>query len=61
MRGEPPRRTLLRALETSIARDVARRAVARRGPDRLDPVVCCGELGRYVGLVHVEQLVYEHR
>ena len=36
---------------------VARRAMARPGAERFDPVVCCDERGRYVGVVKVERLV----
>jgi EAL domain-containing protein (putative c-di-GMP-specific phosphodiesterase class I) len=35
----------------------ARRAMSRPAPERFDPLACCDESGRYLGLVTVEQLV----
>jgi EAL domain-containing protein (putative c-di-GMP-specific phosphodiesterase class I) len=36
---------------------VARRAMTRAPEDRFDPVACCDETGRYMGLVAVDELV----
>ena len=49
----------LRVLGGSAVADVARRAMIRPPGERFDPVVCCDEDGRYVGLVRVERLVQE--
>jgi hypothetical protein len=37
--------------------DVALRATGRPADERLDPVVCCDELGRPVGTVPVDRLL----
>ena len=39
--------------------DVARRAMARSAENRLDPVVCRDDLGRYLGIVTIERIVDE--
>jgi EAL domain-containing protein (putative c-di-GMP-specific phosphodiesterase class I) len=36
---------------------VARRAMTRPPEDRFDPVACCDETGRYMGLIAVDELV----
>jgi EAL domain-containing protein (putative c-di-GMP-specific phosphodiesterase class I) len=47
----------MRVSPDSAQSEVLRRAMARERTDRLHPVVCCDELGRYVGMVRVERLV----
>jgi hypothetical protein len=42
---------------TEQAHDVVARAMTRPAPLRFDPLVCVDEIGKYVGLVHVEHLV----
>jgi EAL domain-containing protein (putative c-di-GMP-specific phosphodiesterase class I) len=42
---------------TEQAHDVVARAMTRPPHTRFDPVVCVDEIGKYVGLVHVEHLV----
>lgn len=44
---------------TSDVSEVARRAMTRPSGERFEPLVCCDEVGRYVGLVRVERLVEE--
>ncbi|MDT7538948.1 MAG: hypothetical protein QOI82_2533 [Actinomycetota bacterium] len=39
------------------AHDVVARAMTRPAHTRFDPLVCVDEIGKYVGLVHVEHLV----
>lgn len=53
--GEPHRPLLVHAAD-EVA-DVARRAMTRSAGERFDPVVCCDEAGRYLGLVPVHRLV----
>ncbi len=50
-------RPALRAQGQEDAAAVARRAMARAPAARFDPVICCDERGRYVGLVPVDALV----
>lgn len=47
----------MRVSPTSAQSEVLRRAMARERDDRLHPVVCCDEFGRYLGMVRVERLV----
>jgi EAL domain-containing protein (putative c-di-GMP-specific phosphodiesterase class I) len=42
---------------TSLATDVARRAMTRPHAARFLPLVCCDELGAYVGIVRIERLI----
>jgi EAL domain-containing protein (putative c-di-GMP-specific phosphodiesterase class I) len=41
------------------AAPVARRGMARAPEDRFDPIVCCDETGRHMGLIAVDELVQE--
>lgn len=41
----------------SDVKAVARRALGRPGRSRAEPVVCCDEVGRYVGVVSFERLI----
>jgi hypothetical protein len=56
MRGEPawPATVVQRSSECA---PVLRRAMTRPRPVRFHPLVCCDELGRYLGVVPVERLV----
>lgn len=47
----------LRALQVENPAHLARRAMARSPQHRFDPVVCCDETGRYLGLIEIEALV----
>ncbi|MBA2636975.1 MAG: hypothetical protein H0U79_01935 [Solirubrobacterales bacterium] len=47
----------MRVKATSQVADVARRAMTRPLVDRFDPLLCCDDLGRYIGVVRVERLV----
>lgn len=58
-RHEHARRAPLRVEPECLVSEVARRAMTRPADHRFDPVVCCDENGRYVGLVPVERLVEE--
>jgi EAL domain-containing protein (putative c-di-GMP-specific phosphodiesterase class I) len=49
--------TPMRVSPTAATSDVLRRAMARPRAERLAPVVCCDEFGRYLGIVRVERLV----
>jgi hypothetical protein len=49
----------LRVERGSAVAEVARRAMTRPAGERFEPLVCCDELGRYVGIVRVERLVEE--
>ena len=49
----------LRVERGSGVAEVARRAMTRPPKERFEPLVCCDELGRYVGIVRVERLVEE--
>jgi hypothetical protein len=42
---------------TEQAQEVTARAMTRPPNVRFDPLVCVDEVGRYLGLVHVEHLV----
>lgn len=48
---------LLRVKADEGVAEVARRAMARDAVTRFAPVVCCDDVGRYVGLIRVERLV----
>ena len=48
---------VMRVKATSQVADVARRAMTRPLVDRFDPLLCCDDLGRYIGVVRVERLV----
>jgi EAL domain-containing protein (putative c-di-GMP-specific phosphodiesterase class I) len=56
LRGEPawPATVVQRSSECG---SVLRRAMTRPRPIRFHPLVCCDELGRYLGVVLVERLV----
>jgi len=56
LRGEPawPATIVQRSSECG---SVLRRAMARPRPVRFHPLVCCDELGRYLGIVSIERLV----
>jgi hypothetical protein len=47
----------LRALASEPPAALARRAMARESAVRFDPVACCDEAGRYIGLIEIESLV----
>jgi EAL domain-containing protein (putative c-di-GMP-specific phosphodiesterase class I) len=47
----------LRVSPDSGQAEVLRRAMARDRAERLHPVICCDELGCYLGMVRVERLV----
>jgi EAL domain-containing protein (putative c-di-GMP-specific phosphodiesterase class I) len=47
----------MRVSPASEQSEVLRRAMARDRDDRLHPVICCDEFGRYLGMVRVERLV----
>ncbi len=55
--GDDGREQAMRVSPTSAASDVLRRAMTRPRADRLTPLVCCDEFGRYLGIVRVERLV----
>jgi EAL domain-containing protein (putative c-di-GMP-specific phosphodiesterase class I) len=55
--GADGRETPMRISPTAALSDVLRRAMTRPRSDRLTPIVCCDEFGRYLGLVRVERLV----
>jgi hypothetical protein len=55
--GADGRTTPMRISPTAVLSDVLRRAMTRPRSDRLTPIVCCDEFGRYLGLVRVERLV----
>ena len=57
LRHEQSRHVPLRVERGSRVSEVARRAMTRPAGERFDPVVCCDEAGRYIGLVRVERLV----
>jgi hypothetical protein len=46
----------MRVNPTADTSDVLRRAMARPRVERLTPVVCCDESGRYLGIIRVERL-----
>jgi EAL domain-containing protein (putative c-di-GMP-specific phosphodiesterase class I) len=48
---------VMTVVATEQAHDVVARAMTRPAPLRFDPLVCVDEIGKYVGLVHVEHLV----
>lgn len=56
-RGEEPQAELLVVTPATTVPEVARRAMLRPPGIRFDPLVCCDEQGRYLGLVPVERLV----
>lgn len=56
-RGEPPLEEVLVVSLSARVPDVALRAMARPPETRFHPVVCCGQRGRYLGIVPVERLV----
>lgn len=41
----------------SDVKTVARRALSRPGRSSNEPVICCDEVGRYVGIVSFERLI----
>jgi EAL domain-containing protein (putative c-di-GMP-specific phosphodiesterase class I) len=51
------KRQLLSIQPADAPAGVARRAMGRPPEDRFDPVACCDETGRYMGLVAVDRLV----
>lgn len=51
-----PSKPLLAVADDDPA-DLARRAMSRPAATRFDPLVCCDETGRYVGLIQIERLV----
>jgi hypothetical protein len=55
--GEHGRTPPMRVGPTAATSDVLRRAMSRPRAERLSPVVCCDEFGRYVGIIRVERLV----
>jgi EAL domain-containing protein (putative c-di-GMP-specific phosphodiesterase class I) len=56
LRGEPPWPATV-VQRSSECGSVLRRAMTRPRPVRFQPLVCCDELGRYLGVVPVERLV----
>jgi EAL domain-containing protein (putative c-di-GMP-specific phosphodiesterase class I) len=51
------RRSALTALYSCSLRDALKRALTRPTASRFDPLICCDELGHYLGVVRVERLV----
>jgi EAL domain-containing protein (putative c-di-GMP-specific phosphodiesterase class I) len=51
------KRRVLQILPTEPPAHVAQRAMTRPAEDRFDPIACCDETGRFIGLVAVDQLV----
>jgi len=47
----------LRIETRDAVRPAARRAMSRPSPERFDPLTCCDDQGRLVGVVRVERLV----
>jgi EAL domain-containing protein (putative c-di-GMP-specific phosphodiesterase class I) len=56
-RSEDSRRQLMRIEPQSDCDAVLRRAITRPLRDRLTPLVCCDDEGRYRGIVRVERLI----
>ncbi|MHB1999296.1 MAG: EAL domain-containing protein [Solirubrobacteraceae bacterium] len=57
LHGERCRRISLVVEPISAPRDVAQRAIARPEGERFDPIVCCDERRRLLGVVRMERLV----
>jgi EAL domain-containing protein (putative c-di-GMP-specific phosphodiesterase class I) len=55
--GREPRAVSLSVQPTGSIPEVARRAIARPSEQRFDPLACCDERGRLLGVVRVERLV----
>ena len=55
--GAPPVRSLMLVTPDMPVGLVSRRAMARPGEHRFDPLVCTDEAGRYAGLVRIERVV----
>ncbi len=55
--GEHGRTVPMRVGPAAATTDLLRRAMARPRRERLAPLVCCDEFGRYLGIVRVERLV----
>jgi EAL domain-containing protein (putative c-di-GMP-specific phosphodiesterase class I) len=55
--GNEPRPVSLSVQPTGGLPEVARRAVARPASQRFDPMACCDDLGRLLGVVRVERLI----
>lgn len=55
--GERPNRRLLLVRPGDPLADTAQRAMTRDRGERYDPLVCCDERGRYLGLVGVDRLL----
>lgn len=53
----PPRPVTLAVSPSSRLREVVRRALGRSEHERFQPLVCCDEEGRFLGLVRFERLV----
>lgn len=56
-RDHPLPRPPMRVLPSNEVAVIARRAMTRPDPQRFDPLVCCDELGVYLGVVRIERLV----